>query len=142
MQNRGFSLIELMMAVAIAALLASVALPGYTQYVVRSRRVVAQGDLVGAAGAMERHFTLNGTYAGAAAGTTFHASSPAQSGDALYRISIQSSTAAAFTLRAEPVAGSSQARDGMLQIDHLDNRAWDRNGDGDFLDAKEQGWER
>lgn len=140
--TRGFTLIELMMAVAIVAMLASIALPGYTQYVVRSRRAAAQGDLVSASSAMERHFTVAGRYTGAAAGTTFPDRSPAQDGDAMYRISIQSLTPTTFTLRAQPIAGGSQARDGAMEIDQLDARAWDRNSDGDFLDPNERSWNR
>jgi type IV pilus assembly protein PilE len=141
-RHGGFTLIELMMAVAIAAMLVSIALPGYTQYVVRSRRAVAQGELVSAASAMERHFTIAGSYLGAAAGTTFPGTSPAQGGDVLYNLRVQSLTATTFTLRAQPVAGGPQAGDGMLEIDQLDTRYWDRNVDGDFLDANERNWER
>lgn len=38
-RERGFSLLELMIAVAIAGILASVALPSYTSYVIRSKLV-------------------------------------------------------------------------------------------------------
>lgn len=49
----GFTLLELMVAVAIVALLATLALPGYQQYVLRTQRAVARAALVDIAAKME-----------------------------------------------------------------------------------------
>jgi len=45
-QNSGFSLIELLIALAIAAIITSIALPSYTNFVERSKMRTAQADLV------------------------------------------------------------------------------------------------
>ena len=63
---RGFTLIELMITVAIVAILASVALPSYQSYIAKSRRQTAQACLLERAQFMERFFTTNMTYASAA----------------------------------------------------------------------------
>ena len=60
--QRGFTIIELMIVVAIVAILAAVALPNYTQYVRRSNRADAQTTLLQAAQFLERRFTTSGSY--------------------------------------------------------------------------------
>lgn len=64
--TKGFTLTELLIAVGIVGILASVAVPSYRESVKRSHRAEAQIAVLGAAQAMERYFTINNTYAGAA----------------------------------------------------------------------------
>jgi type IV pilus assembly protein PilE len=59
---RGFSLIELMIAVAVAAILAVVAIPSYSAYVIRSKRAEAKTALLQAAQYLERNFSQAGCY--------------------------------------------------------------------------------
>ena len=84
--QRGFTLIELIIAIAIIGLLAGIAYPSYTESVNRAKRAQAQTAIVSLAQAMERYFTANNTYVGAAIGTIFPAAVPA-SGAQLYTLS-------------------------------------------------------
>lgn len=65
--SRGFTLLELMVAVAIIGILVSIALPAYQDYVMRSRLAEAHGELAAIRPKMEQHFLDNRTYVGACA---------------------------------------------------------------------------
>lgn len=73
--SQGFSLLELMVVVVIAAILAAIAIPIYQGYVVRTNRSAAEGCLSQYASYMERYYTTNLRYdeipasSGNAAGT-------------------------------------------------------------------------
>lgn len=62
-RTRGFSLIELMVVVAIISILASIAYPSYTQYVMRSNRQAARAMLLQVADRQEQYFLDNRSYA-------------------------------------------------------------------------------
>lgn len=61
----GFTLIELMIVIAIIGILAAIALPGYQDSVRKTRRAAVQADLVEISSYMERHFTESNSYTGA-----------------------------------------------------------------------------
>lgn len=65
--HSGFSLIELMVTVAIIAILASIALPSYSEYITRSRLVDAHTRLGDLRIQMEKYFQDNRTYLNGAA---------------------------------------------------------------------------
>jgi len=64
-RQSGFTLIELMVTVAIVAILAAVALPSYTNYITRSKIAEAKAQLLAMRTKMEQFFQDNRTYVGA-----------------------------------------------------------------------------
>lgn len=62
MKQNGFSLIELMITVAIIGIISAIAYPSYTSYVQDARRADGQGAMLEAAQWLERQFTVDGTY--------------------------------------------------------------------------------
>ena len=94
---RGFTLIELMVTVAIAAILASVAIPMYRDYVIRSRIIDATSKLSDFRVRMEQYFMDNRTYAnGAACGVA----DPKDTDDAGFTITSKDPSATAYTATA------------------------------------------
>ena len=149
LNTKGFTLIELMITVAIVGILAGIAYPSYQDSVRKSRRADAQGALLGFANAMERYFTVNNSYLGAGtpngnstgapAPTIFPAVSPVDGGTPYYNLIISAAASNAYTLQASPI--NSQAGDGFMQISGTGVRGWDRNDDGDTLDPNEDSWD-
>lgn len=144
--QRAFTLIELMIVVAIIAIIAAVAYPAYTQHIIKARRSDAEGALLNFANAMERYYTENGTYLGAASGggntgapKVFATQAPVDGSSKVYNLTINAATATTYTLRATPIGGSAQDGDGFLQVTQTGARAWDKDNDGS-IGSGENSW--
>jgi type IV pilus assembly protein PilE len=110
---RGFSLIELMITVAIAGILLSVALPSYQSQVVRTKRASAAGCTMELAAFMERVYASNIRYDQNAGAATALPSTPCRSElSSSYSFAFASGqpTARTFTIQATP-AGVQATRD-------------------------------
>ena len=105
--SQGFTLIELMIAVAIVGILAAVALPSYQRSIMKGRRVDAKAATLDLAAREERYFSVNNTYTnsavslGYAAGTVFPLAVNA-SGQSFYTLNVTAASAGAFTVVTSP----------------------------------------
>ena len=126
--TKGFTLIELMVAVAILALLSAIAIPVYTRYSDRTYRSEAMADLLDCAQALERRAGQTFDYIGAAVGGADDgALDPAvcqPESATRYNITVVGG-AANFTLTATPIGGIDEGR--VLTFNSNGQRTWDGN---------------
>jgi type IV pilus assembly protein PilE len=127
--TRGFTLLELMIVVAIVAILSAIAYPSYSKYVVMTNRTAAKGCLSEYANYMERFYSTNQSYnsaGGVAANATLPIMDCATQTAAYYTYddSPATLTATAYTVEAVPI-GTQLAADtqcGTLKLNQTGTR--------------------
>lgn len=130
-KSDGFTLIELIVAVAIIGILTTVALPNYQRYVVRSNRVAAQAAMMDLANREQQYLLANRAYTNSL--TTLGYVTPSEVSskysfsdtgnialsqylDASCAVQTDTGTAPSFVITFSPITGSSQASDGALYL--------------------------
>jgi len=108
-RRAGFSLIELMIVVAVLGILASIAWPSYVEHVRTSRRAEAKSALQAAAQCMERFNTSNQTFVGG------EARCPLPPND-FYNLNYANIARNTFTVTAQPTGGQSSDPCGLLGV--------------------------
>ena len=156
LKPRGFTLLELLVALTIVAIVSAVAIPIYTTFSERAYRTEAQSDLLTCAQALERWSAVWFTYLGAADenndgpsdGVPSGSDTGAPGNDVCDPISVDqqrynvtmTATATTFWLTATPIVNGVMDGDGAFRINETGLRQWDKNNSGDY-GAGENDWD-
>jgi len=125
-KRSGFTLIELMIVVAIIGIITAIAYPSYDQYVTRSKRADAMSALMLAAQSYERYRANKYDY-DTSLGNIFATQVPVEGGTAYYTLSNTAQASGGYTLTATPV-GSMAGKEGPITLTNTGARAWTDKG--------------
>ena len=124
----GFTLIEVLVALVLVAILAAIAYPSYREHLVRSSRSAAQTELVELSSMQEKIYlnsngyssSVTGAYNGTAAGGLGKTRGTTNDGKYTFTLQLAGQS---YTLTATPVSGGTQHADGAFSIASDGSRA-------------------
>ena len=133
-RERGFSLVELMIVVAIVAIIATFALPSYRQHVIRSNRTDATSALLRVAANQEKFYIQNNRYA------SYDELGSPTTENGWYTLAVSEADATTFTATATAASGSGQDDDADCKVFSINAEGQKLASDQDDGDSTDLCW--
>lgn len=114
--NLGFTLIELMIAVVVAGILAAVAIPSYQNHVRKGRRAAAQAYLMDLAQKQQQYFVDSRAYASGAAALGYASTPSDVAPHYTVTITVDGGPPPGFSLQAAPIGSQTSDSCGTLTL--------------------------
>jgi type IV pilus assembly protein PilE len=146
-RSSGFSLIELMIVVVIATILAAIAIPSYNSQIRKSRRIEAKTAIMDLAAREERYYATQSTYSQDPVALQYGAGAawPVSTGNYYEILSVTATAPTAtatgtYVLQVTPAAGSTQLKDTNCQMFIVDQTGKQTSQDGSGNDTTMTCW--
>ncbi|ASJ76555.1 type IV pilin protein [Granulosicoccus antarcticus] len=132
----GFTLIEMLIVVAIVGILAAIAVPNYSSFMIDGRRTDAITFLSEAAGEQIRYFSDNNQYADDMEELGYGDAATFDTPEGYYRVGVTTpADMSTFVLTATPVAGGKQAGDAECEAFTINDKGVRKNVGGTDTDC-------
>ncbi len=120
----GFTMVEILLVLAVVAVLTAISVPVYTQHVVKANRTALKSEMTLIAQKLANYKMVNHNYNITLATLNGSIVYPSQ-GDTLYDLELDTATVAgAWTLTAAPRTGSKQMGDGVVRLNDQGWQCW------------------
>ncbi|RZK14537.1 MAG: prepilin-type N-terminal cleavage/methylation domain-containing protein [Flavobacterium sp.] len=122
---KGYTLTEMMIVVVVIGILAGIAYPRYTQYVINTQRASAQSEMMQIARTLANYKMANGNYAGRTISNVYGGAVTPKQGTSLYNLALViPNTLDSWTLTATPIATGQQAGNGVICLNDQGQKFW------------------
>ncbi len=140
--NSGFSLIELLITIVVVAILVAVAYPNYSLFILKSRRLDAQSELMDLAHRQEKYYAANSTYTVDMITLGYDSSASVTTAEGFYRLNVEAATAACplsrcFLLEAIPLDHQANDRISVIRLHSSGSKQMKDKNSGSF----QTGWD-
>lgn len=121
--KNGFTLVEIMIVVAIIGILAAIAYPSYQESVRKTKRADAQAEMMTIAHSLNQFKATRHTYSNATIGSIYGANVTPKTGTPLYNL-VLTVTASTWALTATPINTASQNGNGIICLNSEGQKFW------------------
>ena len=134
--RNGYTLIEMMIVVAIIGIIMAFVLPGYFDYKKRTNRADVQAEMMNIAQRLESHKMANLKYpASATMASLYGGTTYPKTGTGFFTLGFTTLNDTTWIMTATPITGSPQAGDGIICLNDQGHKFWGKGATACALSA-------